>query len=57
MKSRMLQEQNKLILYILSIKLCYGTYKNYDNTLTLKKVIEFFFKENRVLLGWLYFTV
>lgn len=43
----MLQEQNKLImiLYIFNIKLCYGTYKDYDNTPTLKKVIEFLAKK------------
>lgn len=34
-----------MILYIFNIKLCYVTYKNYDNTPTLKKVIEFFAKK------------
>lgn len=34
-----------MILYIFNIKLRYGTYKCYDNTPTLKKVIEFFAKK------------
>lgn len=43
----MLQEQNNLImvLYIFNTKLRYGTYRNYDNTPTLKKVIELFAKK------------